>query len=194
MSNDEGMGGHRNPTQPSKQPNTRKNDDFRRSYLLTAEQTETILDAAENSQDALNEAWMAIGLERKFCWTTIVGLSLITHKGSLIFSFDADDEIPLSYNPPLIITNPMPYDLTRSYILTDLSPPSYACVGGPPDRWYDLDVLLDGAVITDVIEVNTLEGWAIRQQQDQQGCLIIENDRVATYRHEGNYSLKWRVL
>jgi len=69
---------------------------------------------------------------------------------------------------------------------------TYAKVGGPPDNWWELRVLdLDtGKFITEVIEVNTAEGWLVRYKTDENGQPIISGLNWARERVEGNFEIR----
>lgn len=69
--------------------------------------------------------------------------------------------------------------------------PNYAKAGGPPQNWWCLEVMLNGNVLKDVVEVNTAEGWAVREALDANGAPVIEGDEIKTYRHKGAYTLRW---
>jgi hypothetical protein len=70
--------------------------------------------------------------------------------------------------------------------------PTYAAVGGPPHDWALLNVFLDGEQVRHIREVNTAEGWALREVVDEQGQVRIKDGDIEVERHKGNYSLQWR--
>lgn len=71
---------------------------------------------------------------------------------------------------------------------------TYAKVDGPPDDWMALKVIdLDaGQEVRMVLEVNTFEGWLIRNRADDGGEPLIDPDKpdeVAKERIEGRFEI-----
>ncbi|MBY8826096.1 hypothetical protein [Sphingomonas colocasiae] len=72
--------------------------------------------------------------------------------------------------------------------MTDVT---YACVGGPPDNWFNLLIVdADGVEIRDVVEVNAAEGWLVRCLRDANGRPIPGDDGYATERLEGQFRIE----
>ena len=74
-------------------------------------------------------------------------------------------------------------------------PITYAKVGGPPAGWSGL-IIIDmstGAEVPDVIEVSAVEGWLVRANRDEQGCIYADPDKpdeVATERLVGSFEIR----
>lgn len=73
---------------------------------------------------------------------------------------------------------------------------TYACVGGPPDDWNNIEIidLGTGKPVSAVIECNTAEGWLERYVTAPDNALI-ENPATGfplRERIEGNFRLQRR--
>lgn len=68
---------------------------------------------------------------------------------------------------------------------------TYAKVGGPPDDWCGIQVFdAAGAEVSDVIEVNTAEGWLVRCRRNEAGILYDPiMDEIMTERLDGEFRI-----
>lgn len=76
---------------------------------------------------------------------------------------------------------------------------NYAKVGGPPDRWEQVEIVdrETGDLITDVVEANADEGWFIRHVIDPEtGEAVTEGEgddrRIKTERVEQLITIRWK--
>lgn len=57
-----------------------------------------------------------------------------------------------------------------------------------------VDVWLDGAAISEVLEANTDEGYVVRIKRDESGRLVVAGGKWATERIEGVVTVKTRTM
>lgn len=71
---------------------------------------------------------------------------------------------------------------------------TYARVGGPPDCWRGLRVFnrATGLEVVEVVEVDTVEGYLIRNKRDLRGALVINaaGDAVEQERITGDFEIR----
>ena len=67
---------------------------------------------------------------------------------------------------------------------------TFAKVGGPPDDWNNLEILLDGKVINYVIEVDTEWGCATVFKLNEDGGVICDGEDFATETIFGNFEIR----
>lgn len=65
----------------------------------------------------------------------------------------------------------------------------HAKVGGPPDDWQGLVVLLDGAELLHVTEANAEEGWAIVLKRDDAGEFVAAGCDLVTEKVTGKIEI-----
>jgi hypothetical protein len=74
-------------------------------------------------------------------------------------------------------------------------PITYANAGGPPANWHGLRIfdLESGQEVTQVVEVNTVEGWLIRYKLNEEGRLYLDPEnpeQAARERLTGRFEIR----
>ncbi len=73
-----------------------------------------------------------------------------------------------------------------------MSSPLLACVGGPPNDWFNLEVLFNGSISADWIEVNVEKGRGTRYARDDEGEYIIKNNGLVHETVSGDFKLRYK--
>jgi hypothetical protein len=83
--------------------------------------------------------------------------------------------------------------------MTFKTAPTYAVAGGPPHDWMDLEIwdIVQEQLVTDVVEINTAEGWLIKYALDAKGKPVLDgpanNPYLKKVKVHGRFMIRYRV-